>query len=248
MSEIKYFDYGAQTPDGAFHAAMEAASPYAKTADRSHENDAGILTGVQVTTGYTSIAATNASAAAQTLGSATLAASTKRYVKVAIPTGANAATVRTILSEAGKKLGMAAAKVHATAISSGAGISLTLNLSRSDVYTCLVDVKTAMDERGCPADNRVLVMPAVLLGELAKDIRITESTDLEIDGTVRKVMGFEIFADEGLDGEMLAYSKDAVTLAQIESAYERTAAQVSAEVSAGAVVTSPDHVCSVTVS
>lgn len=248
MSEIKYYDGGARTPDGVFQAAMEAASPYAATADRSHENDEGILTGVPVTTGYTNIAATNASAAAQALTSATLAANTKRYVKVTIPTGANAATVRRIAEEAGAKIGAAAAKVHATAIAAAAGLTLTLNLSRSDVYTCLIDVKTVMDERGCPAEGRVLVMPGVLLGELLKDARVTEGTDAEINGTAPKFMGFELRADEGLDGEMLAYHSEAVTLAQIVTAYERTATQLSAEVAAGAVVVSPDHVCEVTVS
>lgn len=247
MSEIKYYDNGAATPDGVFRAAMEAASPYAQRSDRSHEADAEILTGVAVTAGFSAIAATNAEAAAQELTTAQLAASTARYVKVAIPAGADSQTLKTLMQTAGAKLGAAAAKVEATAIEAGAGIELTLNLSRADVFTGLVDLKTAMDERGCPA-GRAITMPAALFGELAKDTRIQNETDIEVSGRCIRALGFEIFADEGLNGEMLAWASEALSVAQIVTAYERTAAQVSAQVNAGAAVRVADWVACVTVS
>lgn len=250
MSEIKYYDNGAMTPDAVFHAAMEENSPYAARADRSHEADADILTGVSVTTGYASIAAANSEPGSGTaLTTATLAANTNRFVKVAIPSGADSAALRNIMRTAGAKLGAAAAAIEAAAIKGTTGIiTLTLNLSRSDVFTCLIDVKTAMDERGCPKDGRVLIVPAALFGELAKDNKVLNETDIEVTGDLIRVMGFEIHQDEGLDGEMIAFHRDAVSVAQIVTAYSRTASLLSAKVSAGAVVLIPGHVAAVTVS
>lgn len=248
MSEIKYYDGGAGTPDGVFQAAMEAASPYAQRADRSHEQDADILTGVSVAAGFDGIEATNTEGSAQALTTVTLAANTARFVKVAIPEGADGQTLAAIMRTAGTRLGAAAAKVESDAIRAGAGIKLTLNLSRSDVFTCLIDLKTAMDERGCPKDGRALAMPAVLFGELAKDSQIQNETDIEVSGKVIRAMGFDIFTDENLDGEMIAWVSDALAVAQIATAYERTSAQVSAKVNAGAAVRVADWVALVTVS
>ena len=57
MSEIKYYDGGAGMPDAAFYDGFNGAFAYGG-ADRSHEGDADILTGVSVTTGYGTITAT----------------------------------------------------------------------------------------------------------------------------------------------------------------------------------------------
>jgi len=248
MSEIKFFDGGVGMPDAAFYNALESAAPYAATADRSYESDPAIQTGVPVVTGYQNITA-GANPGTSQLASVTLAANTPRGVTVAIPAGANSQAVANTLREAGRKLGVELAKVQVAAIRSTTGIiELTLNLSRSDLFTCLIDVKTAMDERGCPAEGRVLVMPPALFGELAKDQTIKDETDIEVSGKVLKVMGFTAYEDEGLDGEMLIYHKDAVAVAQIATSYERTSARLDAWYLTGAVVPIPDHVCYVTVS
>lgn len=248
MSEIKFFDGGVGMPDAAFYNALEAASPYAATADRSYESDPNIQTGVPVVTGYQNITA-GANPGTSQLASVTLAANTPRGVTVAIPAGANSQAVANTLREAGRKLGVELAKVQVAAIRDTTGIiQLTLNLSRTDTFTCMINIKTALDERGCPQDGRVIVMPPVMLGELAQDSRVLEDTDLETSGKVLKVMGFTVYLDEALDGEMLVYHKDAVAVAQIATSYERTSARLDAWYLTGAVVAIPDHVCHVSVS
>ena len=77
-----------------------------------------------------------------------------------------------------------------------AGIELTLNLSRATVYTGLVDVKTAMDERKAPTEGRMAVMPPTIFGELLKDPDVKAETDIEVTGSVRKVAGFEVVVDD----------------------------------------------------
>ena len=248
MSEIKYFDGGVGMPDAAFHNALEAASPYAATADRSYESDPNIQTGVPVVTGYSGIQTYGETGGPDSLTTGMLAANTVKSVNVEIPDGASSQVLVNILREAGAKLGGALAAAHKTVIAAGAGIPLTLNLSRSDPFTCLVDVKTVMDERGCPAEGRVVVVPPTIFGELAKDTKIQAETDIEVSGKVLKVMGFKVYQDANLDGEFLCYPKSAVAVAQIPTSYVRTAGILVAAYKTGALVVEPNHVCCVTVS
>lgn len=248
MSEIKYFDGGVGMPDAAFYNALEAASPYAATADRSYEGDPNILTGVPVVTGYSGIKTYGETGGPDSLTTGTLAANTVKSVNVEIPLGANSQVLVNILREAGAKLGGALAAAQKTVIAAGAGITLTLNLSRATMYYCLVDVKTAMDERGCPAEDRVMVVPPVLFGELAKDEDLQAETDVEVSGSMLKVMGFKVYQDANLDGEFLCYQKSAVAVAQVPAEYMRTEGSLVAAYNTGALVVEPNHVCCVTVS
>lgn len=248
MSEIKFYDGGVGMPDAAFYNALEAASPYAATADRSYEGDPNILTGVPVVTGYSGIKTYGETGGPDSLTTGTLAANTVKSVNVEIPLGANSQVLVNILREAGAKLGGALAAAQKTVIAAGAGIELTLNLSRSDVFICLIDVKTAMDERGCPAEGRVLVVPPTLFGELAKNQALQNETDVEVSGSMLKVMGFKVYQDEGLDGEFLCYQKSAVAVAQVPAEYMRTEGSLVAAYNTGALVVEPNHVCCVTVS
>lgn len=248
MSEIKYFDGGVGMPDAAFYNALEAASPYAATADRSYESDPDIQTGVQVVTGYSGIHSYGETGGPDSLTTGTLAANTVKSVNVEIPDGASSQVLVNILREAGAKLGGALAGVHVAVLRAGAGITLTLNLSRATMYDCLVDVKTAMDERGCPAEGRVMVVQPVLFGELAKDEKLQAETDVEVSGKVLKVMGFKVYQDANLDGEFLCYQKSAVAVAQVPAEYMRTEGSLVAAYNTGALVVEPNHVCCVTVS
>lgn len=247
MSEIKYYDSGAGLPDSAFWDGFNRVFAY-DGADRSHETDSGILTGVTLTTGYGAIAATASAGTAQQLTTGTLAASTAKYVNVAIASGANSETLLRTLQGAGAALAVEANKAVAAVVEAGAGIELTLNLSRSTVLTGLTDLKTAMDEHGAPADGRCIAMPSTLVGELAKDSAILDETDIEITGGVKRVMGFEITIDDELDGEMIAWQKDALAVAAIVDSYTRTSGAVSATLHAGALVVDADGVAVVTVS
>lgn len=247
MSEIKYFDGGVGMPDAAFYDGFNGAFAYGG-ADRSHEGDADILTGVSVTTGYGAITATATEGTAQTLGTGTLAASTEKHVHVAIPSGADSETLQRTLEAAGKVLGQAASAAVTAVAEAGAGIALTVNLSRATVYTGLVDVKTAMDERNCPTAGRVAVLPPTLLGELLKDPDVKAETDIETAGSVKTVAGFKIVVDDSVDGEFICYQHDALAAAAIVSGYERTAAAVKAQLNVGALVVNADGVAIVTVS
>lgn len=247
MSEIKYYDGGVGMPDAAFYDGFNGAFAYGG-ADRSHEGDADILTGVSVTTGYGTITATATEGTAQTLGTGTLAASTEKHVHVAIPSGADSETLQRTLEAAGKVLGQAASAAVTAVAEADAGIELTLNLSRSTVYNALVDVKTVMDERGCPADGRVAVMPPTIFGELLKDPDVKAETDIEVTGSMKTVAGFKVAVDDGLDGEIICYQHDALAAAAIVSGYERTAAAVKAQLNVGALVVNEDGVALVTVS
>ncbi len=144
-------------------------------------------------------------------------------------------------------------------IRAGAGITLTLNLSRSDVFTCLIDLKTAMDERNVPRQGRRLVVPPTLEGELLKDSRfvtaggaLAESALAE--GAVARACGFDIYISNDLDGEMVAMTEDGVTFAQQIAkmeAYRREKGfddGVKALSLCGAKVVIPDCVALVTVS
>ena len=247
MSEIKYYDGGVGMPDAAFYDGFNGAFAYGG-ADRSHEGDADILTGVSVTTGYGTITATDTEGTAQTLGTGTLAASTEKHVHVAIPTDANSETLQRTLEAAGKVLGQAASAAVAAVAEAGAGIELTLNLSRTYIFTGLVDVKTAMDERKTPTEGRVAVMPPTIFGELLKDPDVKAETDIETAGSVKTVAGFEVAVDDGLDGEIICYQHDALAAAAIVSGYERTAAAVKAQLNVGALVVNADGVAIVAVS
>lgn len=248
MSEIKYYDGGAGMPDAAFYDGFNRVFAYAG-ADRSHETDSGILTGVTLTTGYGAIAATASAGTAQQLTTGTLAASTAKYVNVAIASGANSETLLRTLQGAGAALAVEANKAVAAVVEAASGIiELTLNLSRATVLTCLTDLKTAMDEHGAPAEGRVIAMPSTLVGELAKDSAVQGETDIEITGGVTRVMGFDIAVDDELDGEMIAWQKDALAVAAIVDSYTRTSSAVSATLHAGALVVDADGVALVTVS
>ena len=159
MSEIKYYDGGAGMPDAAFYDGFNRVFAYGG-ADRSHETDSGILTGVTLTTGYGAIAATASAGTAQQLTTGTLAASTAKYVNVAIASGANSETLLRTLQGTGAALAVEVETVTVSTAGSGNSAPVAENLEISTYRETSVsgDFK-ALDPEGDLLSFRITTPP-----------------------------------------------------------------------------------------
>ncbi len=103
-------------------------------------------------------------------------------------------------------------------IRAGAGLTGTV-ASGQDLYSAILDIKTAMDLRHVPRHRRCLVVPPTAEAELLKDARfVTAGGALAehalADGAVARAAGFDIYVSTDLSGEMVALTEEGVTFAQ----------------------------------
>ena len=104
-------------------------------------------------------------------------------------------------------------------IRDGAGITESFDLSETDVYSALVDLKTLLDSRNVPRHGRKLVVPPTVEGELLKDTRFVTAggsvaEQALAEGSVARAAGFDIYISNDLTDEMIALTEDGVTFAQ----------------------------------
>ncbi|MBR4459430.1 MAG: hypothetical protein IKS31_10785 [Clostridia bacterium] len=89
----------------------------------------------------------------------------------------------------------------------------------ADLYSVLLQIKTAMDLRHVPRHGRCLVVPPTAEAELLKDARFVTAggaiaEHALADGAVARAAGFDIYVSTDLTDELVALTEEGVTFAQ----------------------------------
>lgn len=114
------------------------------------------------------------------------------------------------------------------AIGAGATYTIEANtaitVTKSTIFDYIVDLKTKLDEREIPEDDRWLVLPARIANLLLKSDQLQTAVDVAYEEVIRKgivgyVAGFKVFSNEQVSGNnttgyyCLAGHKSFITMA-----------------------------------